>query len=465
MINLVLRIAALLVTAGTLVALFAPIGAGLGAPASALNPTIPVSVAAAPLNLVCPGALLRLGGTDGTDPDLRERIAEARVSVGSADQAPTSLGGDPLALVGGFVEARISASGVLANQTATADQGSPLLTAAQSQSVQVARMQGLASSACIQPAAESWFIAGSTEPGSETILILVNPSQVTSTVTVAAHAASGGVSSDQVVIPAGETRLFQLDSILNSESEFSLHISASQGKVAAFLQQRETNGLSASGIDLVTPAAAAALFNVVPGILVRGSNLRVAGEVGNWLRVYNPGTEAAELLIEVVGSTTEQYGGVLQATVSAKNTVDIPLVGLPDGTYAAFVTSTMPVMAGAFSEGAVSLEAKDIAWSQGAVSQPASFAFAVPTGGQMQITNPAEQSVTLSISDSQGTTAIVLPAKSTRLYPAASGLLRVDASATGLVANLVLDAELGFGVVALGLNQNFGSEVLVEVDR
>lgn len=461
-----LRITAPILTAATVVALVLPSTPILHRGQDAPAPTIPVSVAAAELTLVCPGALLRIGGSDGTDPDLRERIGQARLSVGSITESDSYLNGEQLNLQANIAEALLEATAVLSNRNLDVEQGSPLLTAAQVQSVEVARMQGLAGSGCVQPTAESWFVAGSTEQGFESVVILMNPSVIASTVTVTAHTATGETRADQIVVPAGETRLFQLDSILNSESEFALQVTASQGKVAAFMQQRVTSGLSALGVDLVTPTAAPSVASVVPGILVRGSNLRAAGETGNWLRVFNPNAEAAELLIEVVGSSTAEFGGVVQATVSANNTVDIPLVGLPDGTYSAFITSSKPVMAGAFSKGAVALEAQDIAWSQAATALGSSFAFAVPSGRVgLQLTNPSAESVTLSISDAVGTTAFVLPPKSTRVYPTASGYLRVDASLTGVIANLVLDSDLGFAVAALGLNSNFGSEILVEVRR
>lgn len=464
--NLPLRFVAPILSAATLVALLAPIEPLLKPIPAETNPTIPVSVDAAELTLVCPGALVRLGGTDGTEPDLRERIGEARAGVGSVGADQTLINGEPLELESNAGQLQLGASVIVTNASGDTEQGSLLLTGSQLQSVEVARMQGLASSGCTQPTAESWFVAGSTQQGSETVLILVNTSRIASTITVTAHSSVGDSTSDQVVIPAGETRLFQLDSILNSESEFALQVTASQGKVAAFLQQRETSGLSALGVDLVTPIAAIGEKVVVPGILVRGSELRAAGETGNWLRVFNPNNEAVELLIEVVGSTTEEFGGVLQATVSAKNTVDIPLAGLPDGNYAAFVSSDRPIMAGAYSKGAVTLEAKDIAWSQAAATLDTTFAFALPTGRiGLQVTNPTNVSVTLSISDSAGSTAFVLPPKSTRIYPTSAGFLRVDSSIPAVVANLVVDSDLGFGVVALGLNRNFGSEVEVEVRR
>lgn len=459
-----LRLTAPILALPVVLALIWPAPTLVSRPTPSPKPTFSVAVAATDLQLVCPGALLRLGGTDGTDPDLRERIGEAEVAIGSAVGRANFGSGPELEFQSNLSLEGISSSATLSAPSEVADQGSTSLTATQYQSAQVSRMQGLATSGCIQPTAESRFVAGSAAPGSESLLMIVNPSVIATTVTVTAHLAAGETRADQIVLPAGETRLFQLEAILQGESEFSLQVTASQGRVAAFLQQRETSGLSALGVDLVTPATSSNQRVVVPGILVRGSEYRLAGEVGNWLRVFNPGEASAEVLIELVGSATGEFGGVLQATVSAKNTVDIPLAGLTEGTYAAFVSSDQPIMAGAFSRGAVSLEAQDIAWSQSAVSQDASFAFGIPavsTG--LQLTNPGAESVTLSITDSAGTTAIVLPAKSTRLYPAATGFLRVDASSPGVVANLVVQTDLGFGVVALGLNKNFGSDVLVEV--
>lgn len=434
-------------------------------------PVATVSVPPSQLTLVCPGALLRVGGTDGIDPDLRERIGEAALGVARSATQSVSLDGGELNFVGETSIQSLDSSGVLRLTELAQSQGSANLAGSQLQDVEVARMQGLAASNCIQPAAESWFVAGSTAPGSETVLIVVNPSVIASTVTVTAHGSTGDTNSGQVVVPAGETRLFQVDNLVNAEGEFTLHVTAGQGKVAAFLQQRQTSGLSASGVALATPAASANLKQVLPGILVRGSELRAEGQAGNWIRIFNPGDTAAELLIEVVGSNTEEFGGVLQATVSAKNTVDIPLVGLPDGNYAAFITSDQPVLAGALSQGAVTLEYQDIAWSQSAQLQTGSFALAVPdapAGSKrvgLQLTNPLTTPVTLSVTSGDQTTAYVLPPNSTGIYPVVTGVARVASSTDGIVANLIVDSALGFDVIAAGLNQNLGSELEVRVLR
>lgn len=464
--NLLLRIVPAVTLIATLISLFVFEDGILRAKETENSNAMPVSVAKAALNLVCPGSLIRLGGTDGIDPDIRERIGESELAIGSATQIRVLLGESEVSYQGNVSMHGLSASATVSQVDLEAPQGSENLTGAQVQSVEVARMQGLASSGCIQPSAESWLVAGSTQPGSETLLIVVNPSAITSTVTITAHLATGDSNADQLVVPAGETRLFQVDSLVQAESEFTLQVVASQGKVASFLQQRETSGLSALGVDLVTPAAGAAERVTVPGILVRGSELRIAGEVGNWLRVFNPSKDSVELLIEVVGSSTEEFGGVVQATVSAGNTVDIPLVGLPDGTYTAFVSASTPILAGAFSRGSASLEAKDIAWSQAASELDSTFAFAASrfTTG-VQISNPSDGSITVSVAAASGTVADVIPPKSSRLYPVAAGFVRVDASTAGLVANLVEESELGFGLVALGRNQNYGSEVTVRVIR
>lgn len=465
----VIRVLSPLVAVATLVTLF------LGFP-SLIQSTIStdalrstVSVPASQLTLVCPGPVVRIGGTDGTDPEIQERIGVADRIYFSQDDLTIDSAGTSVNRAEGLGIDETSGSEILRLNLLAQQQGNTALTSSQTQNVSAARLQGLAASGCVQPAAEQWFVAGSANRGSESLMIIVNPAPVASSVTVTVHLATGATRADQVVVAAGETTVLSLDSLANSETEFTVHLRASQGKVAGFLQQRQTSGLSALGVAVTTPAQAASVTQVVPGILVRGAEFRAdAGQAGNYVRIFNPGSSSSEVLIEVVGSSTSEFGGVIMATISAGTTVDVPLSGLPNGNYSAFISASVPVIAGAISIGAVSLEAQDIVWSQSAELLMESIGLAMlGDAGLLQLTNPNSDELAVSISDGSGVTGVILPPRSTRVFPATQGSLRIESadSDLGLVANLIFESQFGFGVAAVGSNSNLGSEIQVRVWR
>jgi len=239
--------------------------------------------------------------------------------------------------------------------------------------------------------------------------------------------------------------------------------------VAGFLQQRQTSGLSALGVAVTTAAQPASLSQVVPGILVRGAELRAdSTQPGNWVRIFNPSTSSSEVLIEVVGSSTSEFGGVITATISAGTTVDVPLAGLPNGNYSAFVSASEPVIAGAISVGAVSLEAQDIAWSQSAEPLRGSIGMAMAGDeGLLQLTNPNADEIAVSVRTDLGVTGLILPPRSTRVFPVKQGAIRIESADTdlGLIANLIFESQVGFGLAAVGSNSNLGSEIQVRVWR
>ncbi|NCV81382.1 MAG: hypothetical protein EBW36_05115, partial [Actinobacteria bacterium] len=110
-----------------------------------------VSVDPADLEIVCAGALIEVGGEDGTELDLIERVGEAGVKALSVEEIsvpPTTVGSIPIEVKG-------------------SEQSTELLSAIQTQAVSRERASGLAASYCEQPITSGWFISGASGVGNE----------------------------------------------------------------------------------------------------------------------------------------------------------------------------------------------------------------------------------------------------------------------------------------------------------
>ena len=152
-----------------------------------------VSVDPADLEIVCAGALIEVGGEDGTELDLIERVGEAGVKAFSAEEIsvpPTTAGSIPIEVKG-------------------SEQSTELLSAIQTQAVSRERASGLAASYCEQPITSGWFISGASGVGNESILSAANWNDVDTQLIVELHS-PGGMVSERYALAAGQERLITL---------------------------------------------------------------------------------------------------------------------------------------------------------------------------------------------------------------------------------------------------------------
>jgi hypothetical protein len=87
--------------------------------------------------------------------------------------------------------------------------------------------------------------------------------------------------------------------------------------------------------------------------------------------------------------------------------------------------------------------------------------------GLLQLTNPNADEIAVSVRTDLGVTGLILPPRSTRVFPVKQGAIRIESADTdlGLIANLIFESQVGFGLAAVGSNSNLGSEIQVRVWR
>ena len=246
-------------------------------------------------------------------------------------------------------------------------------------------LRGLSLTACTQPSTDQWLAVGSTEVGEDLVLVLSNPSQVPSIVTVSEVGATGAsaTAAQTVTVPAGQVIAVMPAGWFADESRPALHIRADGPGVSAWMQT--------SGLDGETPTGATWAPTTRPGthLVIPG----VSGATTASLRIAVPGDAAAHVKVSVMGEagTTALPGGELD--VDASTTLDLDLAGIPRTASTLVVDANEPVVA------QVTMHEDGKAYGSGSGTWSARWV-ASPSVALTQVEVPARDTV-LGLADTQ----------------------------------------------------------------
>lgn len=281
-----------------------------------------VSVEPLPLQVFCPGAFVEVGGAGGVELGSVLRFGEALIS--SQVSAQQLIGEIPVRSEQGV--------GVVA---ADAQQSTNLLSLLQVQAVDRERASGLAASYCQQPRSSGWLINGSAVVGSESVLIAANPSEIEAIVELAIHL-PGRVVTDRFALAPNEQKLLPTAGYANGESAFAVFFQSSGPALSMALQNRQTRGLTPTGIEIEPLTAEPAMEHIFAGF-----RPLTAGFENPTMRVYNPGDTATEVVVTAFG---EQNVELFRANVQAGNFSQIELL-VQEGFQLVTLASAEPVLA------------------------------------------------------------------------------------------------------------------------
>ncbi len=420
-------------------------------------------VKAQDLTLVCAGGAYQPGGTNGTSVGDFNSVGSPTVSSTFDGPASTSLisKGDQL---------------TVADPAGVATQNSMLLNANQVQSVSAGSMAGVTATACQRPASSLWLIGGDTTTGSESLLILKNPTKVDSTVSLELYSSSGKVTGSGlsgISVAAGKSTIVPLAGFLPKTQSFATHVISRGGLISAWVQQVTIRGLASGGVDYVSPAAPFATTQVIPGLFIRGSadagKLEAASpdyaDLVPTLRVFVPGDKSATVTAQILGATAKTFGTVVRQTVPAGSTADIALPGLADGDYVAVVTSDVAIGASARIN-RVAAKKVDFAWLSSAAPQSSSVAFTAPNAGisELGVANPSNAAITVEVSQANSDSKFKIAAQGQLTLKFAPGAkVKLTPSGRAIYGNLLVDVSGGIGAFGLLDYQNAGGQVAVMV--
>ena len=422
-----------------------------------------LKVKAQDLSLVCPGGVYQTGGASGTK-------LGAFVSVGNPEINSDFNGPDGTSmLIRGNQLTAVDPAG-------RAEQNSVLLNANQLQNVTMDGLAGLTGAACQRPTNNLWFIGGDTSTGRESLLVIKNVTKVDSTVTLEIFNERGRVTGSGmsgISVAAGKTTVIPLASYVPKTKTFTTHVVSRGGLVAAWLQQKTIRGLAAGGVDYVAPTSGFSTTQAIPGVFIRGAadaaklmaNQDFADLVPT-LRVFVPGTKAATVTAQVIGSTAKTFGTVVRQTIQAGTTADIQMPGLLDGDFVAFVKSDVPVGSAIRLHRVVKTKV-DFAWLTAAAAQPGVVGFTVPTSGisKLSLANPTNAEVNLKLVQGGGAeTAFTIPAAGQLTLKFAPGAkLKLSGNGKSLYGTLIADVSGSVAAIPLLDYKNPGGQVAVMV--
>lgn len=414
------------------------------------------SVKAKDLNLVCPGSAFTSAGAASSSGPSFKRIGSAVVDYSSSLPSGVTLKGRSLSGPaasranvpdsGNTLQAVNTVSSfamTVADPFGKAQQGSALATA---QSFEIAASNGVNGALganCQAPTPESWLVGGVTSVGREALLILANPSDTDATVDLQLYGASGlidGAGLNGISVSANRTVVLPLAGFAPDQTSLTVHVVSRGAAVASWIQERSVRGTVSAGADYVPPAVEAATSLVIPGLLKRGTDDATALIAGNpdyadltpSVQVFVPGSQAATVTVQVIGSSAKATGTVLQQQIQGGTTASLDITGLKDGDYSVFVISDQPVQA------AVKLSrtkkgsspVTDFAWLPAVTSVTGPVVITAPNSGvtKVSIANGSLQNATVTLknlTDGSSQTAKVSHLGSTVLSVPAGGVLRL----------------------------------------
>jgi hypothetical protein len=335
-------IAAVVVGALVLVPLPQYVGA---APSLELNPV------ASAQRRVCPGPLVQVSSDKTATVSYLSNGPAELITDSTSTSAQTSS----LQMIDNKAPASLGTPTVIsipADKGATAQ---PMLAGTQSQVGMGEALAGLAVAACADSTNDMWLVAGATNVGRTSLVMLSNPTDVASTVKLEIYGENGvvdAVKNDGILVAPKTQRIVSLAGYARDVVAPVVHVTSVGGQILASLQQNVTRTLVPSGVELVNPGAAPNTVQVMTGVYLQGHANQAASENGAVLsdlesavRVLAPGPVDADVIITFVSATGET--SEIKSTVAAKKVLQFPMASVKDGTYTVIVKSSQPVLAAA----------------------------------------------------------------------------------------------------------------------
>jgi hypothetical protein len=256
--------------------------------------------------------------------------------------------------------------------------------------------------------------------------------------------------------------------------------------VAGWIQERVVRGTIAGGSDFIAPSTELGKNIVIPGLLLRGNADALSviktrpdyADQSPMLRVFVPRVNDADgvakrvtVTAQIFGATAKTFGTVLRQTVTSGTVTDLPITGIADGDYVAFVSADQPVRA------AIRLPrtdkkkspATDFAWLQASPSLKGERAFRVPQSGvtRLSIANsskqPLQYSLTTSNQDAVASKVTLAPGEIRTIALTAGATMWLQSDSDALRGNLVVDLDSSVATLPITDYKNLPAKVWVSV--
>ena len=412
---------------------------------SGTPPQLSVTPDAGSVRLACPGALSIVSAEPGSTGFFSPGEASIQVypNETSVQQSSLPLSGSEESNNQGFA---------LALTDSAQDQQ---LGGSQFELSQTEDLSGAAAAACASAHNEFWLVGGSTEIGRTTLIVLTNPSDVNSQVTLETYDENGYIEQETspIVVPAREQTIVALAGYLPESIAPVVRVQSVGGQITAVMQQSTTRTLAASGVDWVTPGSIPAQDVVITGVALTGQPDIDRDEIGDvvsdlepTLRLLTPGDEEATVTVVVrnEAGAEEKY----TAQLRSRQVVQLPLVVSEDGLYTVEVTADQPIVAGVRTvqnfnpeiSAPVSSPGGDFTWLSTNLPLPEKIFIPVPESidSYLAVFNPTDKQVSVIVSsDLSSPQTVQIPARGTQRIPLNSATNVTVDQIKGLYATVV----------------------------
>ena len=219
-------------------------------------------------------------------------------------------------------------------------------------------LRGVMAAPCTPPNTEHWFVGVGASADHRTELILTNPDDGQAEVDLRFYGQTGIVvvpGSPGLIIEGRTSRTVVLESLVQVEGPLTVAVRASEGRVSAMALDRRSRAVEPQGADWQSSSVAPTTSMVLPGV-PEGAGARD-------LVVVNPGTERAEVGVEVLGIEGPFAPiGAETLVLPPETTASVGLTpGLAEQSGSIRLTSSQPVTAAVHSVSAREGARPDIA--------------------------------------------------------------------------------------------------------
>ncbi|WP_029288047.1 DUF5719 family protein [Cellulomonas sp. HZM] len=349
--------------------------------------------------------------------------------------------------------------------TARAGEDAPRATAAFGSVVTAGDLRGLSAASCQAPTTDAWLVGGATDLGSTDQLVLTAAGATPAEVSVDVYGPSGRVdtTADHYVVAPGASKTVVLAAVAPEQRRLVVHVSASGGPVTAYVQDNRLDGFTPKGTDLVVAGQDPARRQVLAGVSVVAAG--VDDPLAGQLRLMVPGSKGTTAHVQVLGPDgLTDLPGAASVDLDAGQVTDVPLGGLPAGTYTVVVDAGRPVVAGALVARAGAPTATDPDASAERAWVASSTA---GQGGTVAVPPGTQGTLVLAAVPTTATDAPTGNATGTLRTIGASGRVvatRTVSLAAGRTATWAADALLGQGALAPGARPAATQDHVVAVD-
>lgn len=347
-------------------------------------------------------------------------------------------------------------------------------------------LAGLATAACAEPGNDMWLVGGATDVGRTTLIMLSNPTTVTASVTFEIYSENGyieSVNDSGVIVEPGQQRIISLAGYAPDVVSPVVRVLSKGGQVLATMQQSVTRTLQPSGVEFINPSAMPNTTQIIPGVYLTGhaehddtEHGAIMSDMESAIRVLVPGMDEAKITLQVISSTGESTE--IESELAGQHTVQLPFVGIEDGTYTVVVSADKPILAGVRTvfDGVAPVEpvsagttptpgsGGDFAWFTSGNALGDELLMPIPAGPAPTVSfyNPTRSDVTVTIS-AKGSKDIVLEVASGGMVtsPLAAATNYTATGTTGLIGGLTFSGTGVASAITLNPANQLGSAITV----